>query len=97
MPAGLSGVGPTRVEPQEAATLQQHLKPRTNPKNFKSPAAWMRRRSRNPSTIQRVFAHALANNKPWSRTPRQVKLPRQEAAGALVFARDASRQDCQRV
>ncbi len=33
-PAGLSGVGPARVEPQEAATLQQDLKPRTQPKEL---------------------------------------------------------------
>ncbi len=31
LPAGLSGVGPARVEPQEAATPQQNLKPRTQP------------------------------------------------------------------
>ncbi len=57
LPAGLSGVRPTRVEPQEAATPQQHLKPRTNPKNIPNQAAWMRRRPRNPPNDQSTFAH----------------------------------------
>ncbi len=86
-----------------AATPQQNLKPRTNSKNFSRPAAWMRRRPRNPSTIQRMFANALTipsaftnlpdNSSPPPRNRRQVKLPRQEAAGALVFANGGSLQD----
>ncbi len=56
-PAGLRNAGPTRGEPQEAATPQQHLTPRTNPKNFSRPAAWMRRRLHHPPNVQRPFAH----------------------------------------
>ena len=52
---------------------------------------------RTPPTIPSVFANLPDNNNPRLRHPRQVKLPRQEAAGALVFARDASRHGCRRV
>ena len=34
LPAGLSNVGPTRVEPHEAATLQQHLEPAHQPEEL---------------------------------------------------------------
>ncbi len=103
-PAGLSGVGPARVEPQEAATPQQDLTPRAQPqgllKTSRMDAATAPQTIERPTrvraipTIPSVFANLPDNSKPQPRTRRQVKLPRQEAAGALVFARDASRHGC---
>ncbi len=59
----------------DAATPQQHLRPRTQPENNQDRAAWMRRRLRNPSNSPRVFAHHLDNNKPQPRTSGRQQPP----------------------
>ncbi len=92
-----AGGGDAATTPQAAHQLKELLKtsrmdaatPR-NPSNDQ-------RALRTPPTIPSVFANLPDNSKPRPRNPRQVKLPRQEAAGALVFARDASRHGCRRI
>ncbi len=87
LPAGLSGVGPTRVEPQEAATPQQDLKLRTQPKELQKPSRMdaapapqpperptrVRERPR-PSQAHSRTSPATASPRPRNR--RQVKLRR---------------------
>ena len=57
-------------------------------------AGWER-----PSLQEAPMALDCARRLHWRRprNRRHVKLPRQEAAGALVFARDASRHGCRRI
>ena len=43
----------------DAAVPQQDLKSRTQPQTSQDPAAWMRRRLRNPRTTRNVFTHAF--------------------------------------